>query len=433
MLMQDNKVLRFLVGFTAIAIAICSASFSIYGLSLIFSGISAAVIVMASVIELGKIVSVAFLYQRWKTINWAFRSILGVMIITCMIITSAGIFGILSSGYEISSVELNTQENKISLLNNKKTYYLSQIKNLESQKLFYEQRAIQLASQRSSQERRLDSLNARNRSEKSTLDLINKANIDIDSANKKIDRIILKTTSLNDSIQKTDEIIQTVIIDNNKARLDPLKYLSRITSNSMDNIIKWLIALFISIFDPAAVVLLMAFSQMTLDKSRINKNIPEKKESSSTKQRKKKDVKINNDISTIDLKEDINIDENNFESLKKNAYIYTIKEKDLEQLNSEKPDNKSELDSPKNISTPDFIEINNHTPYDPPAEVNLSEKLIKETEMNTTNNMENNQEIPVEKIQENTAEKEVIEILKTFDPPRPATTHMNPDGGMVPN
>ncbi len=276
--MNDNKVLRFFVGFTAFVIAVCSAAFSVYGLSLIFAGIAIAIMIMASVIELGKVVSVAFLYQRWRTINWLFRFILGIMILAGMTVTSAGIFGILSSGYEKAAVELNSQENQISLLNNKKTYFVSQIKNLEIQKSFNEQRAIQLSTLRKSQEQRLDKLVDDKRSSTSTIGLIKQSNIDIDSANQKVDRIMLKISSLNDSIQVTDEKIQSVTLTNNRVGLDPLKYLSRTTKTSSDNSVKWFIALLISIFDPMAIMLLMAFNQMNLDKNKSEKEEKEEKE-----------------------------------------------------------------------------------------------------------------------------------------------------------
>ena len=125
MLLKNNRTLQFFVGFTAILIAICSAAFSVYGLSLIFAGIATLIIIMGSVVELGKIVSVAFLYQRWRTIKLLFRTIFGILILAGMAVTSAGIFGILSSGYEKAAVELTTQISQIDLLNNKKVYFSS--------------------------------------------------------------------------------------------------------------------------------------------------------------------------------------------------------------------------------------------------------------------------------------------------------------------
>jgi hypothetical protein len=71
---------------------------------------------------------------------------------------------------------------------------------------------------------------------------------------------------LNDSIQSTDQKIQKVTLTNNNVGLDPLKYLSRTINESADKAVKWFIILLISIFDPMAIMLLMAFNQMNLDK-----------------------------------------------------------------------------------------------------------------------------------------------------------------------
>jgi hypothetical protein len=278
MLLHDNKTLRYLVGFTAIVIALCSAAFSVYGLSLMFAGIAVIMMIMGSVIELGKVVAVAYLYQRWKTINWVFRGLMALMIVGAMAVTSTGIFGILSSGYEKAAVEMTSQSNEISLLNNKKTYFVSQIKNLETQKTFYEQRAIQLSTLRKNQEERLDKLTTDKRSSSSTDKLIKQSNIDIDSANKRVDGIMLKVNQLNDSIQSTDQKIQTVTLTNNNSSLDPLKYLSRTVNESADKFVKWFIILLIFIFDPFAIVLLMAFNQMNLDKNHKNEVVKEEKE-----------------------------------------------------------------------------------------------------------------------------------------------------------
>lgn len=428
--MHDNKTLRYLLGFTSIIIAICSASFSVYGLSLIFSGIAIAIMIMASVIELGKIVAVAFLYQRWRTINLGLRFFLGIMIVGAMTVTSLGIFGILSSGYEKAAIELNSQSSQIDLLNNKKSYFVSQIKNLENQKSFYEQRALQLSALRKNQEQRLDNIyqinsNTKsgipNKSDKSTISLIKQTNIDIDSANKKADKIISKISQLNDSIQLIDEKMQLVIINNNKIGLDPLKYLSRISSNSIDSFIKWFIILLLSIFDPFAVILLMSFNQMDLDKHKV---IEETKEKSSLF--KKLITKLEN---KKDKSAEDNFNENIFteENLKENNNNLIINESISE--------NQNELEKNiENVNKNIYIEENKEeAKLKQNEQINLQEKEgdIK-FEMNTTNKMETEENADDFKSAEE-LEKIAIEISKQYEKERlEGGTQMQPDGGMRP-
>ena len=69
--MKKRKLFTLLVGFSAFAVATAAAFFSIYGLSKLFAGAMLAVIIMASSLELAKLVSASFLYRFWKRITYA--------------------------------------------------------------------------------------------------------------------------------------------------------------------------------------------------------------------------------------------------------------------------------------------------------------------------------------------------------------------------
>jgi len=84
---------------TATFVAICAAVFSITGIAKLFAGAALSVAIMASALELGKLVSISFLYQYWKDIPKALKYYLSVASCILMIITSAGIYGYLSAAY----------------------------------------------------------------------------------------------------------------------------------------------------------------------------------------------------------------------------------------------------------------------------------------------------------------------------------------------
>ena len=98
--------LALLVIITALAIASVGAYFSIVGLSLLFVGSGQAIIVMGTALEVGKLVVVSFLHQYWERIGLSLKAYLMVAILILMTITSIGIYGYLSFGY-------NTTTNKI--------------------------------------------------------------------------------------------------------------------------------------------------------------------------------------------------------------------------------------------------------------------------------------------------------------------------------
>lgn len=64
--MVDDKrltVFSYIIGLSAFLIAACSASISVYGLSMLFSGASLVVMILASSLELGKLITASFLYR----------------------------------------------------------------------------------------------------------------------------------------------------------------------------------------------------------------------------------------------------------------------------------------------------------------------------------------------------------------------------------
>ena len=96
-----NKFFNFktLVSFSALLIAACAALFSVTGIGKLFAGAAVSAMVMASALELGKLVGVSFLYRYWEEIPKALKSYMATASVILILITSAGIYGYLSSAY----------------------------------------------------------------------------------------------------------------------------------------------------------------------------------------------------------------------------------------------------------------------------------------------------------------------------------------------
>lgn len=67
---------------------------------------------MASSLELGKLVTASFLYRFWHTINQAMKVYLTTAVIILVFVTSLGIYGYLTNAYQKASLELNKQLNR---------------------------------------------------------------------------------------------------------------------------------------------------------------------------------------------------------------------------------------------------------------------------------------------------------------------------------
>ena len=89
-----------LIAFSALAVSATAAFYSVTGLSKLFIGASFAVIIMAASLELAKLVIASYLYQYWTKTNILLKTYLTIAVFVLILITSAGIYGFLSSAYE---------------------------------------------------------------------------------------------------------------------------------------------------------------------------------------------------------------------------------------------------------------------------------------------------------------------------------------------
>ena len=110
-----------LVAFSALFVAGCAAFFSIKGLIVLFSGSALAVGIMASALELGKLVAASFLHTNWKNIRFLLRAYLCAAVIVLMCVTSLGIFGFLTGAYQTHATAVSSFETNITALTNEKS------------------------------------------------------------------------------------------------------------------------------------------------------------------------------------------------------------------------------------------------------------------------------------------------------------------------
>jgi hypothetical protein len=124
-----DKFIRFdkLLGITAIIIALVAAFFSVYGIATLFAGAFVLTAIMASALEVGKLVAVTFLYRYWKSTQGFLKIYLSTATVVLMLITSLGIFGYLAAAYQKSSMEFNATQEKIATIEEQKGYFQDKI------------------------------------------------------------------------------------------------------------------------------------------------------------------------------------------------------------------------------------------------------------------------------------------------------------------
>ena len=249
--------LKYIILGLALAVAGCAAYFSVWGLSQLFAGASTAVIIMASVLELGKLVTTTALHTYWDKLAKSLRIYLAISVCVLMLITSAGIYGFLSNAYQSTANKLEIHEGELGLLDAKKAGF--EKTTSDNQKLIESKtkRLEQLSNLRSNQESRLDNSGS-NRAKNSVRSDIKSADNEIQKLNSEIDVLNAKNTVLADSINSYNvKAIELKSGSSVAAEVGPLKYIAQLTGVPMASVVNYMILLLIFVFDPLAVALIL--------------------------------------------------------------------------------------------------------------------------------------------------------------------------------
>lgn len=89
---------------TALMLSSIAAFYSIVGLVAIFSAMPIPIIIMGGSLEIAKIVTTVFLHNNWKRLSILYKMYLVPAVVTLMLLTSLGIFGLLSKAHSDQSL-----------------------------------------------------------------------------------------------------------------------------------------------------------------------------------------------------------------------------------------------------------------------------------------------------------------------------------------
>lgn len=260
---MNKTLLKFLVGLIALALAVCAAFFSIAGLAKLFAGAAIAVIIMASILEASKLVIASFLYQYWDTVSKALRAYLLTAVTIIAIITSIGIYGYLSGAYQETKSKYDLTRTLTDSLSTQKSFYQSSVDNFKLQLDSKNTQLSNLTSIRNSQENRATQLVTSNQSSNSADRSARRTDSSIKLLNDEIDALNKKLITYSDSVSKVSVAITKASLKNDlSSELGSLSYISKILNVPMDNIVNVLILLFIIVFDPLAICMVLAFNFM---------------------------------------------------------------------------------------------------------------------------------------------------------------------------
>ena len=120
---------------SALSISGVAIFYSVIGLATIFPGAFWPVVIMGSVLEVGKLVTASWLYRNWQQTRFLLKTYLTIAVVVLSLITSMGIFGFLSKAHLEQNLAENTVTQRIEIINSKisseETYIKRQLKIIE--------------------------------------------------------------------------------------------------------------------------------------------------------------------------------------------------------------------------------------------------------------------------------------------------------------
>ena len=235
---------------TAIALSIVAAYYSVIGLAQIFPGSYWPIIIMGSVLEMSKLVTVSWLYNNWNVSMRMMRYYFLVAVILLMAITSMGIFGYLSKAH----IEHSTS---LAPLLEKEFIYEEKIKTLKEGIETNRKNLTQLDAA-------VDQIMVRSADEKGA----ERSNQIRKAQQKERTRITDEIDGSQKAIQKIIEEKSPVSLEIRKAESDfgPIKYVAEVVYGThdrdiIDKAVRLVIFIIIIVFDPLAILLLIAANQ----------------------------------------------------------------------------------------------------------------------------------------------------------------------------
>lgn len=245
----------------AITISACAAYYSIVGLTAIFAAAFWPILVMGSALELGKLTGAVWLHLNWKHAQWWIRLYMVPAVAVLMVITSMGIFGFLSRAHieqTAGAVDITTKVEQLDL-----DISVEQGKIDNNKKLIDQLDAAvnSLLTGAGTQGTGKATANAKQASKLA------------DQATKLRKAQEAQRTDLQNQIQASADKIASINKDKLvleqqgkkiEAEVGPIKYVAALfygdnpDANTLERAVRWMIIMLVVVFDPLAVVLILA-------------------------------------------------------------------------------------------------------------------------------------------------------------------------------
>jgi hypothetical protein len=251
-----------LMSLSTLALAGSAAYYSVFGLSSLFAGARFEVIIMASALEFSKLILASYLHNHWKRAGWM-RWYLTIALVTLMLITSAGIYGFLTSAYQKTADQLGVLDKQVEVVELKKSRFEESLNGYTLERTQLNGSITELTkglSNNTIQYKDRETGEIITTTSSSTRRVLTEQ---LNDMKKQRDGVSIKMEALTDSITKLDLKILDLESNNEiAAEVGPLRYMAEITGKSMGVIVNWFTLLIVFVFDPLAISMVIALNKL---------------------------------------------------------------------------------------------------------------------------------------------------------------------------
>jgi hypothetical protein len=245
-------LLAYLLLGTALTISAVAIYYSVAGLAAIFAAAFWPIVIMGTTLEVAKLVAASWLKMYWEKIPRLLKWYLTVAVVMLMLITSMGIFGFLSKAHLDQAIPTGDVADRVALIDEK---IRTERENIDASRRALKQmdEAVDQTMSRSDSEKGAERAVQIRRNQQTERARLQK---DIATAQSNISRLNEERAPIAKDLRKVE------------AEVGPIKYIAKLVygdnpdANILEKAVTWVIMMIIFVFDPLAVLMLLA-SQWT--------------------------------------------------------------------------------------------------------------------------------------------------------------------------
>ena len=235
----------------ALSLSTVAAYYSIIGLTAIFAGAVIPIIVMGSILEIGKITTTVWLRKYWHRCGWVLKLYLVPAVVLLALLTSMGIFGFLSKAHMDQGIVSGDSQSKLALYDEKIKTQKDNIETARKALTQMDAQVDQMLGRTDTDKGAERAVQIRRQQAKERTLLQN----DIANAQKESSKLNEERAPIAAEVRKVE------------AEVGPIKYIAALIygdnpdATILERAVRWVIILIVLVFDPLALVLILAADQ----------------------------------------------------------------------------------------------------------------------------------------------------------------------------